>query len=78
MILSGLSYSINEALYRNVPIVVTPLPYLEEIGVKDGKNAYILNFDCSNIDEVAEKMLTIPKFIFKPLKDNYGDILWKK
>ena len=26
------SYTINEALYRNVPVIVTPLPYLEEIG----------------------------------------------
>ena len=71
------SYSINEALYRNIPVVVTPLPYLEEIGVEDGKNAYILEFDCSNIDEVARKMVNIPKFEFKHLKDNYDKILAK-
>lgn len=50
------SYTINEALYRNVPVIVTPLPYLEEIGYKDGKTGYTLRFDCSNLNEVVEKM----------------------
>ena len=45
------SYTINEALYRNKPVIVTPLPYLKEIGVKNDLNAYILEFDCSNIQE---------------------------
>jgi hypothetical protein len=71
------SYSINEALYRNIPVVVTPLPYLSEIGVEDGKNAYILEFDCSNVDEVARKMVNVPKFEFKHLEDNYDKILVK-
>ena len=72
------SYSINEALYRNKPVIVTPLPYLEEIGYKDGETGYTLNFDCSNVDEVAEKMLNIPKFSFKPMQDIYGDLLTNK
>ena len=72
------SYSINEALYRNVPVVVTPLPYLEEIGYKDGKTGYTLKFDCSNVDEVAEKMKTVPKFNFKHLNDIYGEIFTKR
>lgn len=71
------SYSINEALYRNIPVIVTPLPYLKEIGVEDGKNAYIINFDCSNISSVAERIQNVPKFEFKQLKDNYKDLLAK-
>lgn len=71
------SYSINEALYRNIPVVVTPLPYLAEIGVEDGKNAYIVEFDCKNINEVARKMVNIPKFEFKHLSENYDKILAK-
>ena len=71
------SYSINEALYRNIPVVVTPLPYLKEIGVEDGKNAYIVEFDCSNINEVARKMVNIPKFEFKHLEDNYDKLFTK-
>lgn len=72
------SYTINEALYRNVPVIVTPLPYLEEIGYKDGKTGYTVNFDCSNVDEVVEKMKTIPKFKFKQLEDLYGKLFTNK
>ena len=71
----GLSYTINEFLYRNKPVIVTPLPYLDEIGVKDGVNSYIVNFDCSNVYEVARKIKEIPKFKFKHLDDSYDDIL---
>lgn len=68
------SYTLNEALYRNIPIISTPLPYLEEIGVKDGINAYIMEFDCSNVDEIASKIKNIPKFEFIKLKDDYMNI----
>lgn len=69
------SYSINEALYRNIPVIVTPLPYLKEIGVENGKNAYILEFDCSNIEDVVKNIQNIPKFEFKKLEDKYKDLL---
>lgn len=69
------SYSINEALYRNIPVIVTPLPYLKEIGVENRKNAYILEFDCSNIEDVVKNIQSIPKFEFKKLEDKYKDIL---
>lgn len=71
------SYTINEALYRNKPIIVTPLPYLKEIGVEDGKNAYIMEFNCSNIDDIVNKIHNIPKFNFKHLEDNYKNIIFK-
>ena len=71
------SYTINEALYRNKPVIVTPLPYLEEIGVKDNENAYIMEFDCSNINEIVDKIDKIPKFEFKKLKDDYDKIIYK-
>lgn len=71
----GLSYAINEMLYRNKPVIVTPLPYLEEIGVKDGVNAYIMEFDCSNVDDIVKKIKNIPKFEFKKLNDDYSKIL---
>lgn len=70
------SYSINEALYRNIPVIVTPLPYLKEIGVEDNKNAYIMEFDCSNIKDIVDKIQNIPKFKFKHLEDNYSNILF--
>lgn len=72
------SYTINEALYRNIPVIVTPLPYLEEIGVKDGKNAWVLKFDCSNLDHIVKNIKNIPKFKFKQLEDKYDDLLSHK
>lgn len=71
----GLSYTINEALYRNKPVIVTPLPYLEEIGVKDGINAYIMKFDSSNVSDIVKKIKNIPVFNFKKLKDKYDELL---
>ncbi|MEE3324151.1 MAG: glycosyltransferase [Methanosphaera sp.] len=72
------SYTLNEALYRNIPIITTPLPYLDEIGVKDGVNAYIMQFDCSNVDYIVENINNIPKFNFKRLEDNYKNIFVNK
>ena len=72
------SYTINEALYRNIPVIVTPLPYLEEIGYKDGVTGYTINFDCSNIEEVAKKIQDVPSFNFKHLKDIYGKLFTNK
>ena len=69
------SYTINEALYRNIPVIVTPLPYLKEIGVEHGKNSYIMNFDCGNISEIVENIQNIPKFKFKKLEDKYDEII---
>lgn len=71
------SYAINEALYRNIPVIVTPLPYLKEIGVENGKNAYIMDFDCSNIKDIVDNILNKPKFNFERLEDKYNTILAK-
>lgn len=73
----GLSYSINEMLYRNKPCILTPLHYLDELGIKDGVNCYILNLDCSNIAKVVKKITKIPRFKFNRLEDGYEKILIK-
>lgn len=69
------SYTINEALYRNIPVITTPLPYLEEIGVKDGVNSWILDFDCKNMKHIVDNIMNIPKFKFNRLKDSYDELL---
>ena len=69
------SYTINEALYRNIPVIVTPLPYLEEIGVKDGVNAWVMNFDCNNMKHIVDNITNVPKFEFKKLEDRYDELL---
>lgn len=71
------SYAINEALYRNIPVIVTPLPYLEEIGIQDGVNSYVLDFDCSNLNNIIKKITKVPKFKFKQLNDNYTELFVK-
>lgn len=60
----------------NVPVVVTPLPFLKEKGYVDGENCYIIEFDCSNINEVAKKMKKRPKFNWTVPDDNYISILF--
>ena len=72
------SYTINEALYRNVAVIVTPLPYLKEIGYEDGKTGYTIRFDCNNLDDVVSKIYDVPAFQFKPLKDIYGKLFTNK
>ena len=71
------SYTLNEALYRNIPIITTPLPYLKEIGVEDGVNAYIMNFDGSNVQHIVDNITNIPKFNFKRMEDDYNHIFKK-
>lgn len=71
------SYTLNEALYRNIPIITTPLPYLDEIGVRNNENAYIIDFNCENISDVVSKIKSVPKFNFKRIEDNYDKILSK-
>lgn len=71
------SYTINEALYRNIPCIVTPLPYLSEIGFKDKKTGYILEFDCSNVKDIVNNILNKPKFKFETLEDNYTKLINK-
>lgn len=76
--MNGLSYTINEFLYRNIPVITTPLPYLDEIGVKDGVNSYIVDFECTNVDDVAKKIKKVPKFKFEHLPDSYDNIFTNK
>ena len=73
----GCSYSINEMMYRNKPCILTPLHYLDELGIKDGVNCYIIKPDCSNIDDVVKRIKKVPKFTFKKLEDKYDEILVK-
>lgn len=74
----ALSYTISEGLYRNIPVIVTPLPYLKEIGVEHGKNAYIMEYDCSNVDEIADNITNIPKFTFNKMEDKYRELFTNK
>lgn len=43
-------YSIVESLMLGTPVIVTPLEVLEEIGVKDGVNGFVVPFSMRDID----------------------------
>lgn len=68
------SYTQCEGLFRNIPLITTPLPYLEEIGYKDGITGYTIEFDGSNIKEVVKKIRNVPSFNFKRFEDDYKNI----
>lgn len=70
------SYSINEAEAYGTKVIVTPLPYLEEIGINES-NAIICNFDMSNIDEVVEKIKQVERVDWNAPEDNYKKYLVK-
>lgn len=70
-------YTILESLYLNVPVIVTDIPCFKEMGVKNGINGYILNFNMTNvpINDIYNK---IPKFEYQPLKDEWDDKIIKQ
>lgn len=67
-------YSVVEALSMGVPVIVTPIPVFEEIGVIDKVNGFYVPFDMNDIPvkEIYEKKL---KFTYRPIQDQWKDIL---
>lgn len=76
-ICEGDSYTLKEALYRGIPVVVCELGYFKEIGIKDNANALFLNEDCSNVSDVVKRMKKPLKFKFEPVKDDYDKLIVK-
>lgn len=71
------SYSVLESLELGTPVIATPIPCFEEMGVKTGVNGYILPFNMSDIpiDDIYNK---VPTFTFKAPNDIYNKLLVKK
>ena len=71
------SYSVLESLCLGTPVIVTKIPSFIEMGVKNGVNGYILDFDMKKIpiEEIYNK---IPTFEFEQPKDIYDKLLIKK
>lgn len=71
-------YSINEALGYNVRVVRTPLTVAKELKIPK-QAELVLDWDCSNVDEIAEKMFSEKQdFSYKPPKDSWDKLLVKK
>lgn len=75
------SYVILESLINQTPLIVTPLPMLDEIGFKDKKNGYIVPFEMDAVtDDTMDAIVhKIPQFTFKydndTLVQEWRDIL---
>ena len=69
-------YTINEALGYGVPIVTTPLTILKELPITDNEHI-TLNWDCSNVDEVARQIFEkeVKPFEYIPPKDEWDKLL---
>lgn len=76
-ILNGLSYAINEALGYGTKVIVTPLPYLNEIGIRDNENALILDFNLGNLNDVVERIKNVSRASWNVPSDNYDKYLAK-
>ena len=73
----GFCYTTHEFLSYGIPMVLTPCNVYKECNITEDM-AIFLDFDCSNINEVVEKMFTKTfNFSYKPPKSNWGKILGK-
>ena len=72
----GYCFSVVEALMLGTPVIVTDCPVYKELGLQDGKNAFVLPFDLSKVPiKAIAKGLPKPKFI--PPQDSWGKLLAK-
>ena len=69
----GYGYSPVEALSVNVPVIVTDIPAMHEIGVKDGENGWIIPKSMKDID--VNKFYSKLEFSYKPPKDEWKNEL---
>ena len=70
----GYCFAVAEALTLGTPVIVTPCPVFEEIGVVDGENAIVLPFGMEYIpcDRIQKGL---KKFKYTPKKDRWEEIL---
>jgi len=70
-------YSVVEALCAGTPVIVTPCPVFEEIGLVEGKNCYYIPFDMKDVN--VKKILDKPtKFNYRPPQDSWSKFLIDK
>ena len=70
----GFCFSAVESLMLSVPVIMTKLPVLKEIGVIDRKNAFLLDLDMKDIP-VKEIYEGLPEFTYEPPKSDWDKYL---
>lgn len=72
----GFGYTPAEALILGTPVITTPCPAFLELGIKDGVNGFLLDYNMNNVP--IEKIYKgLPKFEYTPPKDEWNKLLAK-
>lgn len=64
-------YAVADALKVGTPVLVTDCPVYKELGIENGKNGYIFDFDLHDVDIDAVYNKIPSKFNFVEPKDNW-------
>lgn len=67
-------YSAIEALMCNTPLIITDLEVLDELKIKHGENAIVVDMELSNVDIDMIKN-GLPPFKYRPPKSNWDKYL---
>lgn len=70
----GYCYSVVESLALGTPVIVTDCPVFRELGVKNGKNGFILPFDMSDVP-IKKIYKGVLKFDYMPKQDTWDEHL---
>lgn len=71
----GYCYTVNESLMYGVPVVITPCDVFKELAINETMSI-TLNFDMSNIEQVANDIFTKTfNFKYEPPKDRWDELL---
>lgn len=73
----GYGYTVLESLMVGTPVIVTPCPSFKEMGVINGVNGYVLNFDMTDIP-VKDIYENILKFEYKEKISDWSKVLINK
>lgn len=72
----GYCYSIVESLCVGTPVIATNCPVFTELGLVNGVNGFILDFDLKEVP-IKEIYKGLPKFTYKPKEDSWNNYLAK-
>lgn len=72
----GYCYSVVESLCVGTPVIATNCPVFTELGLINGVNGFILDFDLKEVP-VKEIYKGLPKFTYKPKQDSWSNYLAK-
>lgn len=73
----GFGLSPVESLMRGTPVVVTPCPVFEELGINETNSVYV-PFDMSSVDTKAIERLAKKRINYKLVEDKWNEVLVDK